>query len=184
MGEQYYAEVKAFPTSYAPLQWAYCEGQLVPVDQNRALYNLLGISFGGNGRSTFALPDLRGRVAVGQDKGLMTENREFGKPFGQKTVELTEENLPEHYHQLYALKETSKRSKPDAESYPAKAKDSTLGTVISAYKQYSDIKGFTIMNENVLESSGGVMPHYNYQPFLTLNYFIAIDGVYPAMALQ
>jgi microcystin-dependent protein len=123
MGEQYYAEVKIFPNTFAPYQWAYCDGQLMTIAQNPTLYSLLGTAFGGDGRANYGLPNLKGRTVVCQGKGPITQTRYFGIPFGEGQVQLTEDELPTHNHQMYAITEQSKESIADPEAYYSVAVD-------------------------------------------------------------
>jgi microcystin-dependent protein len=169
MSDQFVAEIRIFPFSFAPTGWAFCDGQLLPVSQNTALFSLLGTTYGGNGQSTFALPDLQGSAPMQPGQGQGLSERLLGETSGVESVTLLTSEIPVHTHQL-------KCSIDDADlAIPL----STRSLAKSSANMYSGANGTKLMAPQGLTPAGGSLPHNNMQPYLTLNFCIALQGVYP-----
>jgi microcystin-dependent protein len=159
-----------FAGNFAPRGWAKCEGQLLPISQNTALFSLLGTIYGGDGRSTFALPDLRGRVPVGVGNGSGLPTVSQGARFGNATTTLNSTNLPQHTHQAYGVTEVGSSSDPSG-NLPANTKvfDNEYGTGT-----------LTPMNAGMIDNTGSSQSFENRPPSLGMNYIICISGIYPS----
>ncbi|MDP5078022.1 MAG: tail fiber protein [Nonlabens sp.] len=168
--DPFLGQVTMFAGNFAPRGWAFCEGQLLPINQNQALFSLLGTTYGGDGRTTFGLPDLRGRTAVGvgSGPGLPTVNQ--GSPFGTATTTLSINNLPAHSHSVNGVTEVGTSSDPTG-NYPANTKifDNEYGTGT-----------LTPMNSGMIAPSGQSQPFENRPPSLGIRYIIALQGIYPS----
>ena len=164
-------EVKMFAGNFAPRGWALCNGQLLPISQNSALFSILGTTYGGDGRTTFGLPDLRGRTPIhtGTGPGLM--NRRLGQKGGSENVTITVKNLPSHSHAIKAVAEVGDEGLPNG-NLPASNS--------SANRSYSTLSSNATMNKKMVENTGGNYPVNNMQPYLTVNYIIALQGIYPS----
>ena len=166
MSEPFLGEIRLVPFAFAPKGWALCEGQLLPINQNQALFSLLGNFYGGDGRTTFALPDLRGRVPLGAGESPAGSTYELGSSGGQEAVKLTTGQLPAHTHAARAWSGAATTKKP-ANGVPAAG---------GAYAATHDAK----MSAAMIGRSGGGQAHDNRQPYLSLNYIIALQGIYPS----
>jgi microcystin-dependent protein len=168
VADPFLGEIKLLPYNFAPKGWAMCNGQIMPINQNTALFSLLGTTYGGNGTSTFALPDLRGRVPIhlGQGPGLSTYTE--GQIGGTETSTLVTGNLPSHNHALQAG--TNATTKNPTNSYPGFA---------SGGSSYTDTPTGT-MNPAAVSPTGSGQPFNNVQPFLVLNWCIALEGIFPS----
>ncbi|MFT6096239.1 MAG: microcystin-dependent protein [Nonlabens sp.] len=168
--DAFLAEVRMFAGNFAPRGWAKCEGQLLPISQNTALFSLLGTIYGGDGRSTFALPDLRGRVPVGVGNGSGLPTVSQGARFGNATTTLNSTNLPQHTHQAYGVTEVGSSSDPSG-NLPANTKvfDNEYGTGT-----------LTPMNAGMIDNTGSSQSFENRPPSLGMNYIICISGIYPS----
>ena len=158
------------PYNFAPTGYALCQGQLLPISQNTALFSLLGTYYGGDGKSTFALPNLSGSVAVGQGQGPGLTLREIGETGGEPTVTLITAEVPPHSHQLLAAKVAA-----DVNTPGGNALATNTGTQFYS-DQTSNLAG---MSQSSLTPSGGGQPHNNMMPFQALNWIIALQGVFP-----
>ncbi len=163
--EPFVGQLMCVGFNFAPRNWAFCAGQLMPIAQNTALFSLLGTQFGGDGRVTFGLPDLRGRVPVGQGQGPGLSSYIIGETAGSETVTLTTPQIPLHTHAVNA------NSGDAVEASPANAFPSAGG----AYNTQSN----AAMNPGMVGAAGGNQPHANMQPYLVLNWIIALSGVFP-----
>ena len=163
-------EIRMFAGNFAPTGWAFCQGQLLPIAQNQALFSLLGTTYGGDGRTTFALPDLRGRVPVGFGQGLGLSNRVIGEQFGSELVTLNINQMPSHNHTVNAVTTEGNQNLP-TNSLPANTK--TLD------KEYSDANANTTMKATMVNPTGGSQPFGVSQPSLGVNFIIALQGIYP-----
>lgn len=170
MAEPFLAEIRLFPFDYAPQGWALCDGRMLPIAQNQALFSLIGANFGGDGQKTFALPDLRGRVPACPD----SLNILFGKQKGSETVPLVAAQLPIHDHQVYG-------SSADATSItPVTQTGTPFIWAKSASNPFSPSTApVTQMDSSAIMGTGGNQGHNNMQPYLTLNFCIALQGYYP-----
>ncbi len=171
MADPFVAEIRIFPFNFAPRGWAWCDGQLLPLSQNTALFSLLGTTYGGNGKSNFALPDLQGRAPMfwGQGPGLSL--RDLGETGGSETVSLLESEIPSHSHAFNASGAPADAQVPTGNS-PAR--------IIGA-QPYATPAGASLgmMAPEALAPAGGDQPHNNMQPYLTFYFCIALQGVFP-----
>jgi microcystin-dependent protein len=175
--EPFLGEIRLMGCPFAPKGWALCNGQLLPVNANQALFSLLGTMYGGNGVQNFGLPDLRGRVALGFGQAPGLANYQLGQTGGTESVGLTLEQMPAHIHQLSG---TIKVADGPAQSSPATGYPADSGST----PQYSTSASNTTLNGASLggtsDAMGGNQPHENRQPVLALNYCIAISGIFPS----
>jgi len=173
MTDQFVAEIRLFGFTFPPSGWALCNGQLLPISQNTALFSLLGTTYGGDGKSTFALPDLRGRAPLhvgGNQPGPGLSAYLLGETGGVEHLTLLESELPAHSHQLRAA--TQDPADVNIPSSTASFASSTGGTL---YQSTAD----TQLAPQALAPAGGSLPHNNLQPYLTLNFCIALQGIFP-----
>ena len=164
-------EIRMFAGNFAPTGWAFCQGQLLPIAQNTALFSLLGTTYGGDGRTTFALPDLRGRVPVGFGQGPGLSNRVIGDQFGSELVTLNINQMPSHYHTVNAVTTEGNQNLP-TNSLPANTK--------ALDKEYSDANANTTMKATMVNPTGGSQPFGVSQPSLGVNFIIALQGIFPS----
>ncbi|MCF3111448.1 tail fiber protein [Niabella sp. CC-SYL272] len=170
--EPFLGMIALFGFNFAPLGWTYCNGQLLPIAQNDALFALLGTTFGGDGITTFALPDLRGRVPIGMGASTPnTSNRNIGENGGTETATLTTANLPAHNHPVFAVAEAG-----DA-SAPAGAYLANTGT---PDKEYRTTGTAVTMHANMVQPAGLQQPYAVIQPVLGLNFCISTEGIFPS----
>src|SRR5204863_741685 len=162
-------EILLVPYNFAPRGWAFCQGQILSISQNTALFSLLGTTYGGNGQTTFALPDLRGRCAISNGQGPGLSNYVLGEVTGTESVTLNSQQLPPHTHTVNAVDDDATVGIPTA-ALPADL----------ATKGYSKAAPNTTMNPAMISGGGGNQPHTNIQPLLVLNYCIALSGVFPS----
>lgn len=172
MADPFVAEIRIFGFNFAPRGWAFCNGQLLPISQNTALFSLLGTTFGGNGKSNFALPDLQGRVAMfwGQGPGLSL--RDIGEIGGGDTETLAMATMPQHQHAMMAASSPANVAAPGP----------TVGLARSsggfAY-QSAVASNIVQLSQTALALNGGGGPHNNDQSYLVLNFCIALQGIFP-----
>ncbi|MFD2365129.1 phage tail protein [Pseudoduganella sp. GCM10020061] len=163
MSDPFIGEIKIYPFNRVPRGWAPCQGQLLPINQNQALYSLLGNVYGGDGRTTFALPDLRGRVAIH-----VSNTIPLGAMQGEETHTLTVNEMPQHAHQVFASEAT------------ASSPDTAGGSWASAESMcYNPPTTVVPMNPAAIATAGGSQPHPNMQPYLAMAFCIATQGIYP-----
>ncbi|TWG90684.1 microcystin-dependent protein [Nocardioides sp. J9] len=170
MADPFVAEIRIFPFNFAPRGWAWCDGQLLPLSQNTALFSLLGTTYGGNGKSNFALPDLQGRAAMHPGQGPGLSLRDLGEAGGSETVTLLESELPSHSHTARAY-----RSDAADTNVPAPTTSVARSSGGALYQDTSD----TSLAPDALQPVGGGQPHNNMQPYLTFYFNIALQGVFP-----
>jgi microcystin-dependent protein len=168
MSEPFLGEIRIFPYNFAPRSWAFCSGQILAIAQNTALFSLLGTTYGGNGTTTFALPDLRGRVAVSSGQGPGLSNYDLGQVGGTESVTLTQNQMPGHSHLASVNNGAATSTRPNNQ-VPAQS--------TPAYAAAGDGSTF---NPAFIQNTGGGQPHGNVQPFLTLNFCIALEGIFPS----
>ncbi|HEX8123300.1 MAG TPA: tail fiber protein [Solirubrobacteraceae bacterium] len=171
MADPFVAEIRIFPFNFAPKGWAWCEGQLLPLSQNTALFSLLGTTYGGNGKSNFALPDLQGRAPMHPGQGPGLSLHDLGETGGSETVSLLESEIPAHSHAFQA------NAAPGDLQFPGSDRAIARSTGGNAYKQPSP--PLTQLNPQALSPAGGDQPHNNMQPYLTFYFNIALQGVFP-----
>ena len=169
MADPFVAEIRIFPFNFAPKGWAWCNGQLLPLSQNTALFSLLGTTYGGDGKSTFALPDLEGRAPMHPGQGPGLSLHDLGETGGSETVTLLESEIPAHTHILRASLDDADLAIPT--SGRSLAKSSTNLYVTTAPN--------TAMAAEALTPTGGDQPHNNLMPYLTFYFNIALQGVFP-----
>jgi microcystin-dependent protein len=162
--EPFLGEIRLVPSTFALRGWALCAGQLLPINQNQALFSLLGTTYGGNGRTTFALPDLRGRVPLGAGEAATGSRYALGSTGGHEMVRLTASQVPAHAHAVRASSGAATTAEP-SDAFPAHG---------GAYAAMRDAK----MSAAMLARSGGGRAHENRQPYVALNYIIALQGIY------
>ena len=170
MSEPFVGEIRMFGFGFAPQGWAQCNGQLLAINQNQALFSLLGATYGGDGRTTFALPDLRSRVPAGQGQGPGLSSYAEGQAGGAETVTLTATQMPGHTHPVKASSSPAASDQPEGRALAR-----------SASHIYTAKPGTsTVMNPDMLGDAGGSQPHDNIQPCLALNFCIALTGIFPS----
>ena len=173
MSDQFIAEIRIFAGTFAPFQWAFCNGQVLPIQQNAALFSILGTTYGGNGTTNFALPNLQGRTPLGAGQGPALSQRQLGQPGGESTVTLTPPQLASHTHTAQAA--NSAGINTPAGNVWGEVKDGRGSTPLYAPAGTSQVT----MNAQALGTAGGNQSHNNLQPFLTLSFIIALQGVFP-----
>ena len=171
MADPFVAEIRIFPFNFAPKGWAWCNGQLLPLSQNTALFSLLGTTYGGDGKSTFALPDLEGRAPMHPGQGPGLSLHDLGETGGSETVTLLESEIPAHSHAARAV------TPPTANQDDA-SPDVLLATVVGA-NIYAAANNLQPLSDQILAPAGGDQPHNNLQPYLTFYFNIALQGVFP-----
>lgn len=171
MADPFVAEIRIFPFNFAPKGWAFCDGQLLPISQNTALFSLLGTTYGGDGKSNFALPDVQGNAPMHPGQGPGLSLHDLGETGGSETVSLLESEIPSHSHAMMA----------DG-SDQADAQNPGPNTVLAQSANgfaYHALPLSGPMSSQAIAPSGGDQPHNNMQPYLTLNFCIALQGVFP-----
>jgi microcystin-dependent protein len=168
MANPFLGEIRIFPFNFAPIGWAFCSGQLLPISQNTALFSLIGTYYGGNGTSTFALPDLQGRLPVGQGNGAGLSPYVLGQSGGVENVTLTTGQLASHSHAVNA----------NASEFTS---DVPAGHVLAQGGMYAAAPdGSTTLGAGTIGAAGSGQPHPNLQPYLAVNFCIALQGIYPS----
>jgi microcystin-dependent protein len=170
MSEPFLGEIRMFSFDFAPQGWARCDGQLLAIEQNIALFTLLGVTYGGDGRTTFALPDLRSRVPVHQGQGAGLSTYAEGQTGGTETVTLATAHMPEHTHSVKVSSASATSNNPQGQVLARSAGHT--------YQPQPD--SAAVMNTNMIASTGDGAPHANIQPYLAVNFCIATVGVFPA----
>ena len=166
MGTPFVGEIRMFGGNFAPAGWMFCEGQLLPIAENETLFNLIGTTYGGDGQSTFALPDLRGRIPIHQGGGFI-----LAQNGGEEMVTLTPQQIPIHSHAFLA-------SADDAATANAQ------GNVLAQTPSYTPYIGATpadtALHGSSMGAAGGSQPHNNFQPYLCVNFIISLFGIFPS----
>ena len=169
MADPFVAEIRIFPFNFAPRGWAWCDGQLMPLAQNTALFSLLGTTYGGNGKSNFALPDLQGRAPMQPGQGPGLSLYDLGETGGSETVTLLESEIPNHPHSVIASQADGISTSPANEFF-------ATGIGVGMYGAPTSMN---MMSMQALAPAGGSQPHNNMQPYLTFYFCIALQGVFP-----
>ncbi|HEX8457836.1 MAG TPA: tail fiber protein [Pyrinomonadaceae bacterium] len=172
MADPFVAEIRIFPFNFAPKGWAWCNGQLLPLSQNTALFSLLGTTYGGDGKSTFALPDLEGSAPMHPGQGSGLSLHDLGETGGSETVTLLLSEIPLHPHALMANTTTGTKSTPAGNSLAR-----TSGA--TPYLPTTGSPATTLMAPQAVTVTGSSQPHNNMQPYLTFYFCIALQGVFP-----
>lgn len=165
----YLGEILAVPYNFAPKGWIVCAGQILPINQYQALFSLLGTTYGGNGTTNFALPDLRGRTPISSGQGPGLSNYTLGQTGGEEQVTLTIRQLPPHTHQAYGSTTVATTASPAGDTWATQTRADLFSS-----------GGGTAMATGALASVGGGQPHENRSPYLVLNYVIALEGIFPS----
>jgi microcystin-dependent protein len=169
--DPFVAEIRIFPFNFPPKGWAFCDGQLLPLSQNTALFSLLGTTSGGDGRSNFALPDMQGNAPMHPGQGPGLSLHDLGETGGSDTVTLLESEMPQHNHGLMAEVTPSQLFAPSSAT--------ALGRSVGGAAYQASNAGLVQMNAQAIAPAGGDQPHNNLMPYLTLNFCIALQGVFP-----
>lgn len=167
MAQPYVGEIRMFAGNFAPAGWQFCEGQLLPISENETLFQLIGTTYGGDGQSTFALPDLRGRLPIHQGNGFI-----LAETGGAEEITLTVSQIPAHSHAFLGTTNTATGTAPNNE-LPA------VSTVISVFPYGTD-NPKTNLHPQSMSSVGGSQPHSNFQPYLCINFIISLFGIFPS----
>ena len=172
MSEPFIAEIRIFAGNFAPRGWAFCDGQLLSIAQNNALFALVGTIYGGDGRTTLALPDLRGRAPMGSGNAPGLSGRAIGQVLGSETAALTAAQIPSHDHILSAQARPADQSNPtgNALGVPVRSDDGI----------YANAGNLVSMAGGAISSAGGGQAHTNLQPYLAISYIIALQGLFPS----
>jgi len=177
MSSPFVAEIRIFPFNFAPRGWAFCAGQLLPLSQNTALFSLLGTTYGGDGKSNFALPDLQGNTPMQQGQGPGLSLRDLGENGGEETVTLLQTEMPAHAHMVSAATGGAATDDPTGAIYKA---GQIPGNPPTAVWTYNAVTPNTPAGGVIAMSvAGGSLPHNNLMPYLTLNFCIALQGIFP-----
>jgi microcystin-dependent protein len=172
MADPFVAEIRIFPFNFAPRGWAWCNGQLLPLSQNTALFSLLGTTYGGNGQTNFALPNMQGNAPMHPGQGPGLSLHDLGETGGSATVTLTQAEMAQHSHTLRAYT-------GDAADSRIPNPNETLGTPAPGNLYNPSASGATPMNGQAYSLTGNGQPHNNMMPYVTYYFNIALQGVYP-----
>lgn len=165
--DPFVAEIRIVGFNFAPVGWAFCDGQLLPLSQNTALFSLLGTTYGGNGLNNFALPDLQGRAPIQPGQGPGLSLRDLGETGGAESITLIESEMPAHTHTARAVNDAGLQSSPQ-------------GALLARANMYkNNAANLGSMRSQAMTPAGGSVPHNNMQPYLTMNFIIALQGIYP-----
>jgi microcystin-dependent protein len=175
LSEAFVGEIRIVPYNFAPVGWAFCNGQLLPISQNTALFSLLGTTYGGDGKSNFALPNLQGMAPMHPGQGPGLSGHALGETAGEETVTLLTSQIPAHSHALNGKNANGDQNSPSGH-VPARAR-----TGRTAISMYSATKGTgPTMNQQAVLPAGGGQPHNNMPPYLVTTFIIALQGIFPA----
>jgi microcystin-dependent protein len=165
MAQPYVGEIRMFAGNFAPAGWMFCEGQLLPISENETLFQLIGTTYGGDGESTFALPDLRGRIPLHQGNGFI-----LAETGGAEEITLTVSQIPSHSHPLLATNAIATDSRPN----------NNVGGQTSTFDFYQTSPPTTPMAPQSISAVGGSQPHTNFQPYLCVDFIISLFGIFPS----
>ena len=173
------AQISLLGCNFAPVGWALCQGQILPISQNTALFSLLGINFGGNGTTTFALPDLRSRAPIGFGQGPGLSNYAIGGTGGAENVTINAGSYPVHSHALTAAASTASQNAP-AGLIEAEGQTGGRGGTVNLALYSASGTATALAPAALTAAAGGGQPHTNLQPYLALNFCIALQGIFPS----
>jgi microcystin-dependent protein len=165
MAQPYVGEIRMFGGNFAPLGWLFCEGQLLPISENETLFQLIGTTYGGDGQSTFALPDLRGRIPIHQGNGFI-----LAETGGAEEITLTVNQIPAHTHALLGSSNVATLTDPGG----------NVSAQTGTYDGYQTTPGASAMAPQSIGPVGGSQPHTNFQPYLCINFIISLFGIFPS----
>ncbi|MGA7672506.1 MAG: tail fiber protein [Nitrolancea sp.] len=167
MAQPYVGEIRIFAGNFAPAGWMFCEGQLLPISEYETLFNLIGTTYGGDGQSTFSLPDLRGRIPLHQGNGFI-----LAETGGTEEITLTVPQTPSHSHLLFGSAANATTTSPTS---------NVPGTMpeVTTFAYGTDLPS-TTLNSSSISSVGGSQPHNNFQPYVCINYIISLFGIFPS----
>jgi len=165
MGQPYVGEIRIFAGNFAPAGWMFCSGQLLPISEYETLFQLIGTSYGGDGQSTFALPDLQGRIPIHQGNGFI-----LAETGGVEEVTLTTQQIPSHTHPFVATLNNAGASTPTG----------NVTGQVGASQIYREAPADTPMSPQTAGQTGGSQPHTNFQPYLCINFIISLFGIFPS----
>jgi microcystin-dependent protein len=168
MAQPYVGEIRMFAGNFAPAGWMFCEGQLLPISENETLFQLIGTTYGGDGESTFALPDLRGRVPIHQGNGFV-----LAQTGGAEELTLTVNQVPAHSHPMLATTNAASATGPGGSMTLARAPTATI-------TPYGSDNPSSNMSPQMIGSVGGSQPHTNFQPYLCVDFIISLFGIFPS----
>lgn len=166
MAQPYVGEIRIFAGNFAPAGWMFCEGQLLPISENETLFQLIGTTYGGDGQSVFALPDLRGRVPIHQGNGFV-----LAETGGAEEITLTAAQIPAHSHPLLATTDIANSGNPG---------NAILSSTVTGNKIYAATDPIITLNNNSIATVGGSQPHTNFQPYLCVSFIISLFGIFPS----
>jgi microcystin-dependent protein len=173
MSDQFLAEIRIFPFNFPPTGWAFCDGQIMPISQNTALFALLGTTYGGDGTSTFALPDMQGNAPMQPGQGQGLSLRDLGEMSGVESITLLQTEIPVHTHNVVCSQGDGTERNPNV---AGNGQLLATGIGISMYQAPGPL---TNASFQAIAPAGGGLPHNNMQPYLTLNFCIALQGIFP-----
>lgn len=165
MAQPYVGEIRMFAGNFAPAGWMFCEGQLLPISENETLFQLIGTTYGGDGESTFALPDLRGRIPIHQGNGFI-----LAETGGAEEITLTVQQIAAHSHPLLASSNVSTLTDPGG----------NVSAQTGTFDGYQTTPGASLMATQSISSVGGSQPHTNFQPYLCVDFIISLFGIFPS----
>ena len=177
MSDQFVGEIRVVGFNFAPVGWALCQGQLLPISQNTALFSLLGTFYGGDGKSTFGLPNLQGSIAIGMGQGVGLSSYVLGEIGGEPTVTLNVQEIAAHSHTLPVSAGAGRVAAPSPSSFLGATGRGAQGIYASSVQQTANP---VTMSQSAVRQAGGGQPHNNMGPYLVMNYIIAMQGVFPA----
>lgn len=168
MSEPFLAEIRMVGFNFAPRGWAFCDGQILPINQNQSLYSLLGTTYGGDGTTSFALPDLRGRTPIHVGRSNGGGFHSLGQKSGEETHTLSANEMPQHTHTIASNAQPGTSDEPSG--YPARAGENIYGALSNS----------GTMGSGTIQNAGGGQAHDNMQPYLAVNFCIALRGLFPS----
>ena len=167
MAQPYVGEIRMFAGNFAPAGWMFCEGQLLPISEYETLFNLIGTTYGGDGQSTFALPDLRGRVPLHQGNGFT-----LAETGGAETITLTVSQIPAHSHPVLASGNIAGSNSPQNNVFAR--------VTVAGIFPYDDVAPYGLISPSACSSTGGSQPHDNFQPYLCVDFIISLFAIFPS----
>ncbi|MCO7227297.1 phage tail protein [Pleionea sp. CnH1-48] len=174
MAEPFIGEIRIMPYTFAPRSWAACDGQLLPISQNTALFAIIGTIYGGDGRTTMGLPNLKARVPMHPGNGPGLTPRDEGEALGANAITLNSNQLPVHNHRAVGIRRAGSTNVPNNTVFPATDKD------LNVHEYIQNSTSLTPMSGESLATYGGNQPHENQQPYLAMQFCIALEGLFPS----